>query len=291
VTIGLTCLVYKTNGYKITVLNLFYLPIVLCGFCLGRYTTGVLAVFCVMTTSLVCALQLNEFSTYTSPLAVGLTVTIWGANLCLTALLVGTLSDERTTQAKELHEAYVGVVEVLAKYLQGGNSHLNDCTNRVVRLSQLIALEMKLSSRTIDDIRVAALMQGFSNIEITTKVISRAVHSLEGRNNAGAFSFHGTDLVQSLGGVLHGAIPILVNQDHVLLAELQQRSPTDVPIGAQILRVAQAYDALTIGRAGDNLTPQEAIQELRANKAAAYDLDVLDVLERVVTEERQLVHV
>ncbi len=73
----------------------------LSGFFLGRYTTGILAVFCVIATSLVCVMQLDEFSSYTSPLAVGLTITIWGAVLCLTALLVGTLSDERNTQAED----------------------------------------------------------------------------------------------------------------------------------------------------------------------------------------------
>ena len=291
ISIALTCLVYKSDGYKISTLNLFYLPVVLSGFFLGRYSAGILAVFCVMTTSMVCALQLDEFSIYASPLAVGLTITIWGAVLCLTALLVGTLSDERTAQAEELHEAYVGVVEVLAKYLQGGNSTLNAATNRVVRLSQLIGLEMRLSAKCIDHIRVAALMHGFSTIEITTKVISRAVHKLEAKGNPSDFSFHGTDLVHSLGGVLHGAMPILVNQDHVLLADFQQRAPTDVPIGAQILRVAQAFDSLTMGRAGESLSPQEAIQELRANTSAAYDLDVLDILERVVAENRPLVPV
>jgi hypothetical protein len=291
ICIGLTCLVYKTEGYKFTTLNLFYLPVVLGGFFLGRYSTGILAVFCVMTTSLVCALQINEFSNYASPLAVGLTVTIWGANLCLTALLVGTLSDERTTQAEELHEAYVGVVEVLAKYLQGGNPQLNACTNRVVRLSQQIALEMRLSTKCIDNIRVAALMQGFSKIEVTTKVISRAVHSLEGKGNSGDFSFHGADLVHSLGVVLHGAIPILANQDPVLMTTLQGRTTSEVPIGAQVLRVARAYDALTMGRAGESLTPAEAIKELRADRAAEYDIDVLEVLERIVADKRQLVPV
>ena len=136
---------------------------------------------------------------------------MWGAILCLTALLVGTLSDERSAQAIELHEAYVGVVEVLAKYLQGGNPQLNAFTNRVVRLSQRIALEMRLSSRRIDDIRVAALMQGFSKIEVTTKVISKAVHNLEAKGNTEDFSFHGTDLVYSLGSVLRGAIPNLAH--------------------------------------------------------------------------------
>ncbi|MBI3836559.1 MAG: hypothetical protein HY288_01320, partial [Planctomycetia bacterium] len=208
-----------------------------------------------------------------------------------TALLVGTLSDERAAKAKELHEAYVGVVEVLAKYLQGGNPQLNASTNRVVKLSQQIALEMRLSSKSIDDIRVAALMQGFSKIEITTKVISRAVHSLEGKGNAGDFSFHGTDLVQSLGVVLHGAIPILINQDPALQVAFQERTMTDVPVGAQILRVARAFDVLTMGRAEGNLVPAEAVQELRADKTAAFDIDVLEVLDRVVARQQELVHV
>ena len=291
ITIALTFLVYKTDGYKLITLNLFYLPVVLSGFFLGRYSAGILAVFCVMTTSLVCALQLNEFSSYTSPLAVGLMVTLWGAILCLTALLVGTLSDERAAQSSELHEAYVGVVEVLAKYLQGGNPQLNASTNRVVRLSQQIALEMRLSSKCIDDIRVAALMQGFSKIEITTKVISKAVHNLEGRGGATDFSFHGTDLVHSLGVVLRGAIPILINQDPTVLSALEDRTVTEVPIGAEILRVARAYDSLTMSRADDSLTSAAAIHELRGDSTAAYNIDVLETLGRVIAEKEQLVKV
>ena len=43
---------------------------------LGRYSAGILAVFAVIATSFVCAIQLNDFSTYASPLAIGLSVTL-----------------------------------------------------------------------------------------------------------------------------------------------------------------------------------------------------------------------
>ena len=244
VTVALTCLVYKTEGGKIVTLNLFYLPIVLGGFFLAlshRYPGGVLRHDHVHG----LRLQLEDFASSVPPLAVGLGVTIWGAILCLTALMVGTLSDERAAQAKELHEAYVGVVEVLAKYLQGGNPALNEFTNRVAHLSQRVATQLKLSSKGIDDIRVAALMQGFSNIEITTKVISKAVHNLEGKDKAHDFRFHGTDLVHSLGAVLRGAIPILLNQDPALSGPLDNHATNEGPVGARILRVVRAYDVLT----------------------------------------------
>ena len=210
-----------------------------------------------------------------------------GAILCLTALLVGTLSDERSGQAIELHDAYVGVVEVVAGYLQGGSTQLNALTNRVVSLSQRIALEMKLSARSIDDIRVAALMQSFSKIEVTTKLISKAVHSLEvkGSND---FSFHGTDLACSLGSVLRGAIPILLNQDVRLPADLADHSVAEPPIGARILTIARAYAGLNLGRGDYSLSPSEAIRELRADTAADYDHNVLDALEIVVSEEHDL---
>ena len=287
--IALTCLVYKSEGYKLVTLNLFFLPVVLSAFFLGRYSAGILAVFCVMTTSLVCAMELNDFSSYTSPLVIGLSITVWGAILCLTALLVGTLSDERSAQAIELHEAYVGVVEVLAKYLHGGNPQLNAFTTRVVNLSQRIAQEMRLSSRRIDDIRVAALLQGFSKIEVTTKVISKAVHCLETKGKTEDFSFHGTDLVYSLGAVLRGAIPILLTQDTGLPAEPKDRAAIEAPIGAKILIVARAYESLNSSSGDGAIEPAEIIRELRADAAAHYDLEVLDALERAVVENRQLV--
>jgi hypothetical protein len=288
VVIGLTCLVCKIEICKLVALNLFFLPIVLGAFFLGRYTAGILAVFSVMATSLVCAVQLNEFAGDASPLAMGLSLTVWGAILCLTALLVGTLSDERSAQAVELHEAYVGVVEVVAGYLQGGNPQLNALTTRVVSLSQRIALEMKLSAKAIDDIRVAALMQSFSKIEVTTKIISKAVHSLEAKGNSNGFSFHGTDLACSLGSVLRGAIPILLNQDVRLPADLKDHTVAEPPIGARILTIARAYAGLSLSRGDYSLSPSEAIREVRADTASAYDLDVLDALERVVSEEHQL---
>lgn len=289
VTLALTCLVYKVESYKLVTLNLFFLPVVLAASFLGRYTAGIMAVFCVATTSLVCMLQVDGFAGNMSPLAIGLAATLWGAILCLTALLVGTLSDERTAQALELHEAYVGVVEVVAKYLQGGNSQLNACTARVVTLSQRIALEMRLSSKRIDDLRVAALMQGFSKVEVTTKVISKAVLSLEAQRDTQKYSFHGADLVNSLGGVLHGAIPILLGQDAALSTEFSTQTRTEPPVGANILSIARAFVVSTMGQRDAVLEPAEAIRELRAERTSALDGEILDVLERVVSEEESLV--
>lgn len=288
VSIALAVLTYEMEGYKMVILNLFYLPVVLSAFFLGRYRAGILAVFCVIATSMVTVLEMEGFAGYNSPVAIGLAVTIWGAILCLTAILVGTLSDERSAQATELHDAYVGVVEVLSKYLQGGNQQLKARTARVAAMSQEVALEMRLSAKAIDDVRVAALMQDLGKIEVTTRVISKAVDSLESKTTKSElYSFHGTDLVHSLGMVLRGAIPILLSQDSLLPSSIAEPDVTpDTPIGAKIIRAVRTYDGLTAtGLGGQILSPDEAVKEMRRDRAAAYDPDVLAAIERVVAHE------
>ena len=74
VSLGLTSLMWSMTGYKLVVLNLFYLPVVLAGFFLGRYRAGVLASFSVLAASIVTALNLNDFAAFSSPLVVALAV-------------------------------------------------------------------------------------------------------------------------------------------------------------------------------------------------------------------------
>ena len=92
--LGLCYLLSRVGPYRTVALDLFYLPVVLAAFFLGRYRAGILALFCVICAAVVTALDLNTLAASSSPLAVGLALTIWGAVVGITALLVGTLSDE-----------------------------------------------------------------------------------------------------------------------------------------------------------------------------------------------------
>ena len=104
ICICLTVLLYFVVGFKMVVLNLFYLPVVLAAFYLGRHRAGILALLCVMFASVVAVLDLESFAATTSPLVIGLSLIVWGAVMGLNAIFVGTLSDERTKQVDELHD-------------------------------------------------------------------------------------------------------------------------------------------------------------------------------------------
>ncbi len=285
--LGLAAMLAAINGNKVVVLNLFYLPVVLGGFFLGRYRAGIMALLCVIAASLALAQSPGEFAGSHSVVVVGLSMLIWGAVLCLAALLVGSLSDERNAKVRELHEAYVGVVEVLSKYLQSENPRLKDRATRVAELCQKVAAEMRLPSQEVDDIRVAALMLDLGKIEVTTRLVSRAVDTLESNPQPlEQHSFHGIDLVQSLGSVLKGAIPLLASQGDAVFGVPSVGSPedqADQPIGARIIRMVRNYDAITAG--GLNQTwhdPREALAELDHDESLASDAAIRVALERTV---------
>ncbi len=288
ICLGLCCLLYRVAGYKMIVLNLFYLPVLLSAFFLGRYRAGVLALLCVVAAATVTALDLNNFAAYTSPLAIALALTVWSAVLGLNAIIAGTLSDERSQKIEELHDAHVGVVEVLSQYLNSADPRLNDRASRISQLSEKVAACMRLSDKEKDDIRVAALLYDVGNIEITARVIRKAIGDLghPSRNRAMEHTFQGSDLVQSLGSVLTGALPLLLDDGSCLEMEPPAEgasSAVESPIGARIIRTVRSYVMLLKHEAGA-MSPREAIAVLKEDIDDEHHPAVLHALERVVLD-------
>jgi response regulator RpfG family c-di-GMP phosphodiesterase len=200
------------------------------------------------------------------------------------AILVGTLSDERKAKTAELHEAYIGVVEVLSRYLQSANARLKARSIRVAELSQKVALAMRLPIKLVDDVRIAALLYDIGNVEVTTRVFRKAVGTLETDSaKLDQHTFRGIDLIQSLGSVLSGASPMLVHQPDVAH---DPQSMSDIPLGTRIIWVVRAYDELTAEQQTGRRTvePNQALEELRRDQASGYDLEVIEALARVVSK-------
>jgi hypothetical protein len=282
ITLALACILSETTGMKLIVLNLFYLPVVMAGFFLGKYRSGVLALLSVIAATLVISTDIGSFLGVATPLTIALAITTWGATLGLTAILVGTLCDDRDSKTLEAHEAHVGVVEVLARYLQSANPELRDRALRVANLAEAVARKLRLSARQIDDIRVAALLIDIENIEITARVIRKAMDNLESEATVQQRTFHGTELVQSLGATLKGAFPLLLTQSGIP----DDASAGELPFGAQIIRTVRNYvqlmdDPWKTGRH----TPDSAIDELRCDVEMEPHPAVLHALEEVVQSE------
>ncbi|HUU81865.1 MAG TPA: HD domain-containing phosphohydrolase [Phycisphaerae bacterium] len=284
--LGMTMLFAMMGQHGLLALNLFFLPVLLCGYFLGRGSAGVMALLSVLAVTIAATWFLPRFGAYDTPVMVGLALTIWAAVLGLAAILMGTLCDERHRTVNELHRAYVGVVEVLFKYLQSSNPQTKARSIRVSELCQRVAMELKLPRKQIDDIRVAALLRDLESVEVTTQLISKAVNTLErDADKTNKHTFLGTDLVHSLGSVLEGALPLIASQNDDLrecLAKHNESHGDDVMIGAKIISVVRAYDALTNSDSGGlPASPYEALRDL-GGEDSGHEQAVVDALACVV---------
>lgn len=303
VVMGMTYLMFSMGGYKMAALNLFFLPIVLSGYYLGRNHAGVLALFTALVVTIGSTLDKTGFHSFASPFTLGLALTVWASVLGLSAILVGTLCDERAAKVSELHDAYVGVVEVLSKYLQSGNPRVKARSIRTAEIAQMVADEMRLSRQHVDDVRVGALLWDLENVEVTTKLISRAVDTLESHPGISEkHTFLGADLVHSMAEVLRGAVPLLITQvvdgDATTGTTADTAHLYEIPIGARIIRWVRAFDAeLSNADAPGEQKPLQALKHLRARTSSEKDLQILGALERVVSRweyappPAELVHV
>jgi diguanylate cyclase len=105
-SLGIATIAYQLQTGKYLVLHLYYLPVVLGGFHLGKYRAGSLAFFCALLGGIVTAPSLTQISLEPGVLAAGLEYIVWASTLGLTAVLVGTLSDERRRAFEQLHDSH-----------------------------------------------------------------------------------------------------------------------------------------------------------------------------------------
>src|SRR5262245_5113038 len=104
-------------------------------------------------------------------------------------------------------------------------------------------------------------------------------------------TFHGTDLVHSLGSVLTGAFPLVLSRNKSQLTDLEEQAIplTDVPMGGRIIQTVRAYDTLVHGNLYDlGISPRDAIAELRHDAAANHHPAVLHALDAVTSQGSRL---
>ncbi|MBX3395973.1 MAG: HD domain-containing protein [Phycisphaerae bacterium] len=294
--LGATIVAHRMFNATNVIAHFFYLPVIIAAHYFGRSlacTTALLSVLCVSAFMFVD--PQHYMTAVETPRMLLLTTIAWAAFLGLNALLMGTLSNQRGRAIRELKEAHIGIIEILSKYLNAADQYTKSHSMRVAELAESIAEEMRLPQSTIENIRVGALLHDIGKVEISTRLIQKAAAlEAEERAEVDSHTVRGADLVGSLGSILDGAVPIIRHHhDHWSGASKIEGLHGDaIPIGARVVAVADAYDAIVTDRPyRRGRTPQEACAILREAAGVQFDPNVVKAFERVVsrvTEEPEL---
>lgn len=233
---------------KLAFLNFFYVPVLVAAYFLGMkrgVMTGVVAVLLIALYAVVDPSLFN--STSEVP---GLNVLLWGAFLVITAYVVGSLYETKSRSMSDLHQAYEGILEILAKFIDTVDGYTQDHSVRVSELAHKIALEMNFDRVEAENVRVAGLLHDVGKIDISIEVLTKASsldhHEWELMKQ---HTSKGSALLQPMGGLLRDVLPI-VHYHHECYDGTGYHGVAgeQIPLGARILAVADAYDSMITDR-------------------------------------------
>lgn len=272
---------------KLPMLNFYYLPVLIAGYYLGRRKAMLTAVASILIIFLYAFTMKDWQVRYDTVLDFFNSFFIWGAFLMLVAILVGTLSEQKEEKIEELKLAYIGVLEILSKYLETGDPVTKSHSVRVADLCIRISQKLKMDSEDIENIRAAALLHDIGKVEIGIDLINKSVGLTEDEKTiVDRHTERSAKLIELAGSVLKNAVPLVIAH-HDYYNEIEEGKI--IPLGARILSVADAYDAIVSDRPYRiGKEPWQAIQEIENGAGVQFDPKVVDVIKEIVNYEHPL---
>ena len=289
--LGLTVVILITNYFitqKMAFLNFYYLPVLVSGYFLGKRYAVYTSLFSISLVVFLGVLYPHSFYNQSTGLQVALNLVIWGGFLFLSAAVVGTLYEQKEKKIQELKKAYVGVIEILTKYLESSDRYTKGHSIRVADYSTEIAKAMELPKLEIENIRVASLLHDIGKIDISSDLITKAASlTNEEKKIVESHVEKGAEILNSVGTVLKEAIPIVLSH-HTFFIESNQEEKkfNNLPLGAKILAVADSFDAMVTDRpyrAGKPLW--QAVEELEKGAGTQFDPEVVEAFKRVLADK------
>jgi response regulator RpfG family c-di-GMP phosphodiesterase len=204
----------------------------------------------------------------------------------LSAPVAAPVDDDKFLRLKkcliDTIDVLVGLQEINDPFF-GGNSHIT------MEYARSVAEEMKLSQDNVDEIVVAALLRDIGRVGIKSEILQgkrkisdSEYKTLQGHSENGAKIIEQIDFPWKIR-------PIIIHHHERYDGKgypsgLKGR---EIPIGARILSVVDAFAAMTAHRPyrSRNLTKEEAIHELHKNVGTQFDPEVVEVFSSVVNRK------
>lgn len=274
---------------KTLLLSFYFLPVVIASYFLGKRLGVLSALFSVLAVAVCIVVFPQHFLVSEQLISNILKLSSWGGFLILTSYAVGSLYEQKERQVEELKKAYIGILEILSKYIESKDSYTRGHSMRVSEYAKQIAIAMDLPRDSVETVRVAGLLHDIGKIEISGDVIQKAAAlTPTERELINTHSERGAAILVKIGGVLKDVVPIVIAHHRYFEETLESSSEVfkTIPLGARIIAVADAFDAMTSDRPyRKGKPPWEALQEIIAQGGQQFDPGVVENFRRVVASQ------
>ncbi len=203
------------------------------------------------------------------------------------------LVEERTEKLKETIEAlehsYLETLKVLVTTLAVRDIETEGHSERVVEYAALIAKRMGIKDKEfLDDLKKGALLHDIGKMGIPDSILQKkGKFTNEERRIMKLHVLFGYKILSSVD-FLKGASQIVLFHHERWDGKgyLSGKKGEDIPLGARIFAVADAFDAMTYSRRYRKaLSINEAVKEIKDQKGKQFDPKVVEVFLSIPSDE------
>ncbi len=183
-------------------------------------------------------------------------------------------------QTAALRETFFGAITSLAQALDAKDRYTYGHSERVTEIAVILGEEMGLAEGDLEDLRVAGLVHDIGKMGISEEVL----------NKKGRLTDEEFEQVRKHPALGEQILRPVIQSERVLSFVRHHHERFDgrgypdglageeIPFGARLLAVADAYDAMTSDRLYRMaMSADEARQQLRENRGGQFDPEIVDV--------------
>lgn len=186
----------------------------------------------------------------------------------------------------DLRQTYMRTIKVLAQAIDARDHYTHSHSENVAKYAVAIAEEMGLSAQDIQVIRDACELHDLGKIGVEDCILSKPdTLNDEEWKQIKRHPQSGAQILEPL--TFLGAVIDLIKQHHEHYdgsGYPEGRKGEDILIGARIIHVADAYEAMSSPRSYRRvpLSKEEAILEIRRNSGTQFDPKIVDAFLKIV---------
>jgi putative nucleotidyltransferase with HDIG domain len=188
----------------------------------------------------------------------------------------------------QLEEAYISMVRVIAASLDARDQYTSGHSKRVARMSRSLGRRLGMDEKELSELERAAIFHDIGKIQTPDDVLlkgERLSHAEEEQMKS--HSVDGTEILR-MAPFLHRYIPVVRAHHEWYNGEGYPDGikGDEIPIHAQIIALADAFDAMTTERPyREALSSEEAIDEILQFRGTQFSPELADAFAKMVREK------
>jgi len=200
------------------------------------------------------------------------------------------LEDQLRNSTRRNQRLFLNILQVMAKILEAKDPYTKFHSENVAKYARQIAKRLGYSAKELELIQTAGILHDFGKIGVKEGVLNKAGHLTDAE----------MDSVKR-HPVIAATILEPIEELHTIIADIRHHHEywngcgypdglqgSDIPLGARILMVADAFDAMSSERSyHEAMTRAEAIEEIRRCSETQFDPEIVKVFIEILEEEAQ----